>query len=175
MKNFKLLLASTAILSTGALMANAEITNPTADMNVGIELIVTNAFDVGADMDWGRWVIPSETKSIIFTMDKTGDISTTTSGVTLIAPPFETAYTAGAPCDTLTFPDEVYLVGNNSYSHEEGGEGVVTGFYAVEASDTAGYTCYIFAQTLTVTGEDGENIKSSPYTGSFTITAVLDE
>ena len=170
MKNKFLLLGATALLSTGALLANAE--NPTADMNVDVELVMANQFWVVNNLKFGRWNVPTGTKTVTLSMDEDG-IVTSSSGVTEIgSDTAQIGVTYGAPCDTLSFPETVYLTGNDVYEKDRtSGEGTLTNLKAT-FNEGADFTCVVHGD-LTI-GVEPYEVTSSMYSGSFTITAVLD-
>ena len=167
MKNFKFLLATTAILST-ALTVNVEATNPTADMNASIEIISVAEFTVTQDLDFGRWAFSEESPqgTHTFSMDNTGNVTYT--GDSEDTPTRVTNGTRGVvegmPCDILSFPEKHYIitVGDDSI--------FLTGLHAVE---TAEHTCAVYADNLEFDDDDDNGIVAQKYSGTFTITAVL--
>ena len=172
MKNFKLLLATTAILSAGLAM-NAKAANPTDDMNVSIELVVADQFEVTQHMNFGQWVVPSNASSTTFYLDFDGEIQVLSGTATRIdddTAPY--GYTVGAPCDTLSFPPTVYLAeGYNTGQQisEENASATLTNIEAVKDGETEdkGHNCRIFGK-LTI-----PQPTSTPYHGKITITALL--
>ena len=170
MKNFKLLLATTAILST-ALAINTKAANPTQDMNVDVEIVRADAFQVWQHMNFGRWVVPSGTKSITLSMDQNGNVTTTTAGATRI----ETGRkgkTLQVPCNTLSFPATVYLRPDTEHTKDlNSGSYRLTNITAT-AEGTSDFECAIHGD-LTIASGSSSDIESTQYSASFTITAML--
>ena len=85
MKNFKLLLATTAILSTGALLANSADLSYTdsADFNARVELIkAAGIMMINDNVNFGRLVqTGADEPTGTATMDENGDITFSGSGV----------------------------------------------------------------------------------------------
>ena len=104
-------------------------------------------------------------------MDKDGIITPSTGVTEIGSNTSQRGYTMRAPCDTLIFPETVYLqTGSNYVKDQTSGEATLTNLKAIN-DDGVDFNCYVYGD-LTV-GDGSTEIYSSQYTGSFTITAVL--
>ena len=162
MKNFKLLLATTAILSTGALVANAE--NPKIDMYAAVEILSVADFTNARDMDFGKWVVPEGKKSFTISLKEDG-ASSVDETVTIITDGIS-GMTSGMPCNLLSFPNSVTFDTTPSNT----ATATLSGIYSDDAGE---YECFIYANSLVI--EDTNSIPSGIYEGHFEVTAVLNE
>ena len=169
MKNKFLLLGATALLSTGAIVANAA--NPTDDMKVNVELVVASQFKANGDLEFGRWNVPTGTKTVTLSMASNGVVTPSTGVTEIGSDTSDPGNTIGAPCDTLLFPETVYLSADSGYVKDlTSGPGTLTNLKATDG-DGVEFACNVYGD-LTI-GDGSAEIRSSLYSGSFTITAVL--
>ena len=107
MKNFKLLLATTAILSTGALLANATgiMGNETAIVPVVADIVTPLLLTVEEPLDFGV-IAAFDVNTLEVTMNNQGETSITNSTLSDSSP---------------------FIVDNSAYILKQGGMGVVSG------------------------------------------------
>lgn len=170
MKNFKLLMATTAILATEAIIANA--TDPSVNMNVGVNIHRASTFEKTADMNFGSIIIPDSAKELHITMNIDGIVTAADESETVQSlDDAGVGETSGVPCGLLSYPSEVEL--NTGPASEY----TITGSAKniVASGNAAGIStdrCFFFGDLdITSTGP----LESGIYMGHFTITAVYPE
>jgi len=99
MKNFNLLLATTAILSMGAMAVNA--TNPTDTLNASVYFVRESTIAVTQDLHFGTW-IPNE-PYFTLEMDSSGTVTPDTEGYATKVADGRYGLVVGAPCESLQF------------------------------------------------------------------------
>ena len=175
MKNFKLLLATTALLSVGTMGANAA--NPSKDMNVDVEIVVADSMSVVDHLDFGRWVVPKNITSITLSMDSTGAITPNVEGATKVGNSSQRGWVQNVPCDTLLLPETVYLtLGAGHTKGATSGVGTLTNLGVFTAPNNNGASepdCYIYGDVTINEQIEGDKLQSRKYSAKFTITAML--
>ena len=129
MKNFKLLLATTAILSMGAMTVKAEIKGESVNLPASVEIIRSAFLDVEQNLDFGKIVIPGDNTGIVATMDSSGQVSVENmySGETAgayVLTNGKLGLISGAQCANLSIPT-THKVYHKDGPAEEDGDGAV--------------------------------------------------
>ena len=164
MKNFKLLLATTAILSTGALLANADttpgsFTGETTDMDVKVEIIKARKLTATA-LDFGRIVVTQDNADITIEMDRDGNETDSGDNVYILKTGSKGVVT-GATCEELTYANRIDL------TKPAGATG---------SADVTSINCYQVDDKATFYGDlnisDSDPIAAGNYTGKLTVTVI---
>lgn len=165
MKNFKLLLATTAILSTTALMANA-ITGESEKVDIKAELIKARSLENIQPLDFGRIVFEDGTTSLTANMDSSGNVSIS-GGEAYVLTQGKMGIVTGATCEKLSYP-----TGTISLTIPDGGSVVstVTNLTCITDGETSKFYANFRSNNFTSGG-----IPAGIYTGSFTVTAIYPE
>ena len=177
MKNFKLLLATTAILSMGAMAANA-LTGETESVEMKAELIRAISLENTEPLDFGRIVVEDETTSLTVAMNSSGvsSVSGTTVGTqgkvinAYVVTQGGKGIITGANCAHLSHPTSAHL--NVPTGAPESISIYITGLSCVPIDDSTSsfYGTLHFSSTSSTTP-----VPEGKYTGSFTVTAIYPD
>ena len=165
MKNFKLLLATTAILSTGALLANADttpgsFTGETTDMDVKVEIIEARSLSATA-LDFGRIVVTKNNDDLSVVMDRDGNENVDGAGNAYILKTGSKGVVTGATCEELTYANQIDLTKPTGAT----GDAEVHSINCNQVEDEA-----TFYGVLHIAGDDP--IAAGNYTGKLTVTVI---
>ena len=172
MKNFKLLLATTAILSTGAVMANAE--NGGIMMNAGVNITRAGKLKKTQDINFGSVVIPTNATELVLYMGRDGEVTAGDESVHVMGDSF-TGRLEGAPCSLLSYPDNVEITSKPTSEYNVTGSisdiiCVDSGYDGINISSS---DARFFALELNITSTGP--LASGRYYGGFTITSVYPD
>lgn len=187
MRNIKLLLATTAMLSMGAMVANATgiVGNETVDMPVKVDLITPISLTVDQPLDFGRIVV-KDTLMMTLSMNSDG-ITTITSqtspmdaqsnthpGSSYILQPGGVGIISGTTCANISLPDSPSTISISDPNSECSGQSCSLLITQLKC-DTVNGKSYI-SGGMSISGySSSKPIPSGNYRGSFTVTAVYDE
>ena len=166
MKNFKLLLATTAILSTGALLANADttpgsFTGETTDMDVKVEIIEARSLSATA-LDFGRIVVTKAVDDISIRIDEDGNERAIGDGAYILKTGSK-GVVIGATCDELTYADKIDL------TKPAGATGNAKVLY-INCNQVEDQATFYGEFNIAGTGDDA--IVAGNYTGKLTVTVI---
>ena len=170
MKNFKLLLATTAILSTGALLANATGTtgHETETVNFSIELVQARSLHQDQPIKFGRIVLDQDTLTLEAQISSEGII--TSVGGNEGTHPYaldgaQKGIVSGATCEQLSYPSSTTNItppsGNLTTKHMN-----------IDCLTVEGKA--IFYGDINMKMENNAPLPIGTYNGSFTVTAVYE-
>ena len=167
MKNKFLLLGATALLSTVALMANADttpgsFTGETTDMDVKVEIIEARSLSATA-LDFGRIVVTQDNDDLGVEMDIDGNETITSGNEAYILKTGSKGVVTGATCDELTYANRINL----TIPAGATGDAEVHHINCYQDEDEA-----TFYGTLQMDGTGDDAIVAGNYTGKLTVTVI---
>ena len=180
MKNFKLLLATTAILSMGTMAVNAGVVGQdTLTVPVSAEVIRPLQLEYTQELDFGRVIAP-EDRVVGLTMDSTGNVTVSgpnASGIYMLEQG-KAAIITGASCNQIELPStgSENLLLTNPEGAPEGNKAYIGTLSCVTVNeDTVIYGTLYFQNMTKAEGETYGTVYPGVYHGSFTITAIYHD
>ena len=167
MKKLNLLLATTAVLSMGALAVNAA--NPTDTIKASVDLISGDSINATQDIYFGAWKIDGTTTEFTLEMDQSGLV---TSGDEDVIKLTNSQYglVSGAPCELLSFTGETDLdFGDSQCSRHI----TLDNITAVKATASDNLTCKVIADVHYDDVDCGGGHMFGTHTFDLTVTALL--